>query len=106
MSQDTLPFSVERSDNGPKFMAEAVREWINPCGAKTVHIDRSNGIDHRLPMPARAFPGISGSPSGAPCAHSRPEKATGSIGCLGLNGIERVAPYALRSGFHHPGTIK
>jgi hypothetical protein len=52
MSQDTLPFSVERSDNGPKFMAEAVREWINPCGAKTVHIDRSNGIDHRLPMPA------------------------------------------------------
>ena len=26
MSQDTLPFSVERSDNGPKFTAEAVRE--------------------------------------------------------------------------------
>jgi transposase InsO family protein len=27
-----------RSDNGPKFMATAVREWITAVGAKTAYI--------------------------------------------------------------------
>lgn len=28
-----------RSDNGPKFMAKAVREWIAAVGAKTAYIE-------------------------------------------------------------------
>ena len=27
-----------RSDNGPEFVAKAVREWINAVGAKTAYI--------------------------------------------------------------------
>jgi transposase InsO family protein len=28
-----------RSDNGPEFIAEVVRDWINPVGAKTAYIE-------------------------------------------------------------------
>ena len=28
-----------RSDNGPEFIAEAVRDWIKPVGAKTAYIE-------------------------------------------------------------------
>ena len=28
-----------RSDNGPEFIAEAVRDWINAVGAKTAYIE-------------------------------------------------------------------
>jgi transposase InsO family protein len=31
-----------RSDNGPEFMAEAVREWITAVGAKTAYIERGS----------------------------------------------------------------
>ncbi|OOZ43892.1 hypothetical protein BOW38_12160 [Solemya velum gill symbiont] len=29
-----------RSDNGPEFIAEAVRKWIAAVGAKTAYIER------------------------------------------------------------------
>ena len=29
-----------RSDNGPEFLAKAVREWIGAIGAKTAYIPR------------------------------------------------------------------
>jgi len=36
-----------RSDNGPEFIAEAVRDWIKAVGAKTAYIEpgspRENG---------------------------------------------------------------
>ena len=31
-----------RSDNGPEFVAEAVRNWINAVGAKTAYIEPSS----------------------------------------------------------------
>jgi putative transposase len=31
-----------RSDNGPEFVAEAVREWITAVGAKTAYIERGS----------------------------------------------------------------
>jgi putative transposase len=31
-----------RSDNGPEFVAEAVREWIRAVGTKTAHIERGS----------------------------------------------------------------
>jgi len=31
-----------RSDNGPEFAAEAVREWITAVGAKTAYIERGS----------------------------------------------------------------
>ena len=31
-----------RSDNGPEFIAEAVRDWIKAVGAKTAYIERAS----------------------------------------------------------------
>ena len=31
-----------RSDNGPEFVAEGVREWITAVGAKTAYIERGS----------------------------------------------------------------
>jgi putative transposase len=31
-----------RSDNGPEFVAEAVREWIRAVGTRTAHIERGS----------------------------------------------------------------
>jgi putative transposase len=31
-----------RSDNGPEFVAKAVREWITAVGAKTAYIERGS----------------------------------------------------------------
>jgi transposase InsO family protein len=33
------PPSFVRSDNGPEFIAEAVRDWISAVGAKTAYIE-------------------------------------------------------------------
>ena len=33
------PPSFGRSDNGPEFIAEAVRDWISAVGAKTAYIE-------------------------------------------------------------------
>ena len=33
------PPAFIRSDNGPKFVAEAVRDWISAVGAKTAYIE-------------------------------------------------------------------
>jgi transposase InsO family protein len=41
-----------RSDNGPEFIAEAVRDWIKAVGAKTAYIEpwspRENGNCERF----------------------------------------------------------
>src|SRR3979490_3405415 len=36
-----------RSDNGPEFVAKAVREWIAAVGAKTAYIAPGIGCEYR-----------------------------------------------------------
>ena len=33
-----------RSDNGPEFVAEAVKGWINGVGARTAYIEKGSQI--------------------------------------------------------------
>ena len=37
--QSNVNVDAIRSDNGPEFVAEAVRDWINAVGAKTAYIE-------------------------------------------------------------------
>ena len=37
-----------RSDNGPEFIAEAVRGWITAVGAKTAYIEPGKPVGERL----------------------------------------------------------
>ena len=44
-----------RSDNGPEFVAKAVRDWIDSVGAKTAFIEPGSPLSgHRHAMPCRA----------------------------------------------------
>ena len=36
------PPAFIRSDNGPEFIAEAVRDWISAVGAKTAYIEQGS----------------------------------------------------------------
>ena len=47
-----------RSDNGPEFIAQAVRDWIGAVGAKTAYIEPGSPLSgHRHAMPCRAVRG-------------------------------------------------
>lgn len=47
-----------RSDNGPEFFAQKVRDWIAAVGAKTTFIEPGSPLSgHRHTMPCRAVPG-------------------------------------------------
>jgi putative transposase len=37
-----------RSDNGPEFVAKAVREWITAVGAKTAYIEPGSPVGKRI----------------------------------------------------------
>ena len=38
-----------RSDNGPEFIAKAVREWIAAVGARTAYIELAPSLRHQAP---------------------------------------------------------
>ena len=47
-----------RSDNGPEFIAQAVRDWIGAVGAKTAYIEPGSPLSgHRHAMTCRAVRG-------------------------------------------------
>ena len=47
-----------RSDNGPEFIAQKVRDWITAVGAKTAYIKPGSPLSgHRHAMPCRAVHG-------------------------------------------------
>jgi putative transposase len=37
-----------RSDNGPEFVAQAVRDWIKAVGAKTAYIEPGSAMGERI----------------------------------------------------------
>ena len=47
------PPAFIRSDNGPEFVAEAVRDWISAVGAKTAYIEVDLVQMKRLELQAR-----------------------------------------------------
>ena len=59
------PPAFIRSDNGPEFVAEAVREWIAAVGAKTAYIAPGSPLDRhgRMAIARASMPG-----SGTSCS--------------------------------------
>ncbi len=51
-----------RSDNGPEFIAEKVRDWIGAVGAKTAFIEPGSPWERAGPRP----------PGSSPCCRSIP----------------------------------
>ena len=62
-----------RSDNGPEFVAQAVRDWIAAVGAQTAYIEPGSPLSgHRHAMPWRAVRG-------------KTDTAKASMGGYGMN---------------------
>ena len=41
-----------RSDNGPEFIAQGVRDWIATVGSKTAYIEHGSPLSAALRLPA------------------------------------------------------
>ena len=88
-----------RSDNGPEFIAEAVRNWIAAVGAKTAYIEPGSPLSgHRHAMPCRAVRGrmdtVKASMPGSAMNCSTAKSFTGYAkpGSLSKNGENTTIP--------------